>query len=169
MKGFINLPISFFFAVQISCPGPDWTLLERSCYYFKSEYIDWIGGNTSCGQLVENSHLVTITSEEERLLVIDLVKRSLAPDALAMSFIWIGGTDYFGEEGAFQWVTGESWNPSTDMWAPNQPTDHLDENDDKDCIALTPLIEGDTNGGKFCDFWCYSYLVSVCEIEVRLL
>lgn len=151
--------------MQITC-ALDWTLFERSCYFLNKQYHNWIESNTSCSNVLENSHLAVVTSEDERNFVIGLAKESVDADLLSYAYIWIGGTDYFAGEGVIEWVTGEPWDSSWDVWAANEPSEQEGAAMKEDCIAIRPLIEGDSNAGKWCDFWCTSLLISVCEREM---
>jgi alpha-tubulin suppressor-like RCC1 family protein len=63
---------------------------------------------------VRGGHLATITSESENSFIV----QQLGPQAVSEKYF--GGTDQ-QVEGAWKWVTGESWNYS--KWSPGEPND----------------------------------------------
>ena len=68
-------------------------------------------------------HLVTITSEEENIAIVNEVKSytsTLSAPLYTTPFFWLGASDV-DEEGDWKWVTGEDWNYTN--WNTNQPDD----------------------------------------------
>lgn len=130
------------------------------------DYYDWFASNDQCGNLVDASHLAVITSEQELSFLVDLAKNAIGIAVQPYTYIWIGASDYYSGEGNFMWINEETWNWGPESWAVFEPSAMETEYLQEDCVALYPVAEGDSNAGKFSDYWCTSFFPSVCEIEM---
>lgn len=119
------------------CSGPNALALDDRCYFLVTTAQSHSDARAHCAAL--GAHLVTMTSEEEAIIV----------QLLAVgSHVWIGlvappGTN---DRSEFSWITGE---PTTiDLWLPDEP------NDASGCGAWADAWE---------DRVCSDQLPAICE------
>jgi hypothetical protein len=92
------------------------------CYWPRSTAQTWSQAQQSC--MMQNGHLVTITSAEENAFVV-----SIAQFSSSFNDTWIGATDdKAGSDktgpGTYRWVTSEAWTYSN--WEQGQPDGFCD-------------------------------------------
>jgi len=77
----------------------------------------WEQANADANSRTHNSlqgHLATVTSAEENSFIYNNIFLQLSAD----NWSWLGGTDK-GQEGVWEWVTGEAWSYSA--WRSGEP------------------------------------------------
>ena len=89
----------------------------------------WHDAKEHCKKL--GGHLATATSSEENNFLYNTFKTN--------EYCWLGGTDE-GEEGTWQWITGEVWNFT--KWYSGEPSNHFES---EDYLELFRYSEGQWN------------------------
>ena len=84
---------------------------EEHQYSLYNQDLSWTDSKIFCEE--RNSHLATITSENEYNFII----KNILPQSNA-EYLWLGGTDE-QNEGNWKWITGEKWDYTN--WGNNQP------------------------------------------------
>jgi len=118
-----------------------------ACYMYFDTELPWQIALAACATLGRDTHLATVTSETEVLLL-----QQIGLDA---ADVWLGATDA-ASEGTFIWMTGEPL--VFDNWRAGEPNDGNSPDRSEDC-----MVQEVDNGGTWDDRSCVSLFPYFCE------
>nr|XP_014345001.1 PREDICTED: CD209 antigen-like protein E isoform X3 [Latimeria chalumnae]XP_014345007.1 PREDICTED: CD209 antigen-like protein E isoform X3 [Latimeria chalumnae] len=128
------------------CPA-NWDTFGEMCYFFSNKKDTWHHAEANC--VSQDSHLVTLTSEEELLFLLQNIDTDY----------WIGLSDV-EVEGVMKWVDGTPYDPTLPFmyWEEGQP-DNFEENGiSENCVHFA-----DYYGTKWNDNFCAYFMQWICK------
>jgi len=112
--------------IDLVCPGNYMQVATTGTYYrFVTAQASWLGAATDCADDDPHTHLVVITSDQERMLAFELGGSSPG---------WIGLSD-LASEGSYRWVTAEPTSyplPNSAAWSNGEPSNDASQ----DCVTF---------------------------------
>jgi len=147
-----------------SCDGPDEILDPTSghCYVLDRIERTWADALAACAARGPRSHLVTVGSSAENMVISQLGDPSVS------RFAWMGAADAHAE-GDWRWLDGADFPPSPQpnvsafrRWHAGEPNNGSFAGVEQDCAAIA--LQGPFRG-DWDDSLCEGGLASICETE----